>query len=56
MDFAPTLADTVHGDHVVFAVLALLSLAAAALAPALRPHRERVSETYDLPFALEEAA
>jgi MFS family permease len=37
---APTLADTVHGDHAVFGALAVLSLAAAALAPALRPHTE----------------
>ena len=53
---SPTLAETVYGDHVVFGVLAVLALAAAALAPALRPHRERVTETPDLPIALEEAA
>src|SRR5581483_11889651 len=53
---SPTLADTVHGDHVVFGVLAVLALAAAALAPALRPHRERVTHTDNVPVALEEAA
>ena len=53
---APTLADTVHGDHVVFGALAVLSLAAAALAPALRPHRERVVQTTNVQLALEEAA
>ena len=52
---SPTLADTVHGDRVVFAVLAVMALAAAAVAPALRPHRERVAAT-DLPLALKEAA
>jgi predicted MFS family arabinose efflux permease len=53
---SPTLADTVHGDRVAFGVLTVLALAAAALAPALRPHRERVLGTTPVPVALEEAA
>ncbi|HEY2326589.1 MAG TPA: MFS transporter [Gaiellaceae bacterium] len=52
---APALADTVHGDHVVFGALAVLALAGAALAPVLRPHREHQPEVEFEP-ALQEAA
>jgi EmrB/QacA subfamily drug resistance transporter len=52
----PSAAATVHGDHVAFGVLALLSLAGAALVPVLRPHRERVELAPDFPLVLEEAA
>jgi hypothetical protein len=53
----PSAAATVHGDHVAFGVLALLSLAGAALVPVLRPHREPVAATApNVPLVLEEAA
>ncbi|HEV2591817.1 MAG TPA: DHA2 family efflux MFS transporter permease subunit [Gaiellaceae bacterium] len=53
---SPSLAATVHGDHVAFAVLTVLALAAAGLAPMLRPHREHAAPRVDLPLALKEAA
>jgi EmrB/QacA subfamily drug resistance transporter len=48
-------AATVHGDHVVFAVLTVLALGGLALTPTLRPHR-RTEPAHDLEFVLEEAA
>jgi heme/copper-type cytochrome/quinol oxidase subunit 3 len=54
---SPSAAATVHGYHVAFGVLAVLALAAAALVPVLRPHRERAADhAPDLSFVLEEAA
>ena len=46
----------VHGDHVAFAVLTVLALAALALTPALRPHREAERSAPDVTYVLEEAA
>jgi EmrB/QacA subfamily drug resistance transporter len=51
-----TASATVHGDHVAFGVLAVLSLVAALLTPTLREHRAERQTDAPLELAIEEAA